>query len=279
MKNKIYFFLFWVLCISCHKEVPIPSYIHIDKMNLTTLSTQGTNSQKIVDAWVYVDNDLIGAFEMPCTFPVLYSGKHTVKIFPGIKENGVAATRIQYPFYSDYETDVTLTAGQKTFLTPTITYSPIANFLWLEDFEAATHTLCKSDFSNDTTYIKITKNISEVFEGTGSGKVELTSGGYYGVSCSKYAVASSGNIFLELNYNCNTEFTIGIQAYDSGNNLLLQTGIVALLPTTGWDKAYVNLATTLRNAGAEKFAVYIAMKKDDNLSSSYLYIDNLKVID
>jgi len=48
---------------------PIPSYIHIDKIDLTTdYSSQGTSSNKITDAWIYVDNELIGAFEMPVTF-------------------------------------------------------------------------------------------------------------------------------------------------------------------------------------------------------------------
>ena len=45
--------------VSCDKEEPIPSYIHIPAFDLNVLSngTQGSNAHNIVDAWVYVGSD------------------------------------------------------------------------------------------------------------------------------------------------------------------------------------------------------------------------------
>ena len=78
-----------------------PSYIHIDSISLTTdYTAYGTASHKITDAWVYVDNELIGAFELPANVPVLKSGVHNINIRPGIKLNGIAATRSYYPFFN-----------------------------------------------------------------------------------------------------------------------------------------------------------------------------------
>ncbi|NTV84545.1 MAG: hypothetical protein HGA23_09650, partial [Bacteroidales bacterium] len=55
----------------------VPSYLKIDSIGFVTDNDlQGTNSQKITDVWVYVDDDLIGGFEMPATIPVLAEGIH-----------------------------------------------------------------------------------------------------------------------------------------------------------------------------------------------------------
>ncbi|HRC92920.1 MAG TPA: hypothetical protein PLQ16_12225, partial [Bacteroidia bacterium] len=44
-------------CNLINPAEPTPAYIQIDTINLTTnLTTQGSASHKIVDAWVYVDN-------------------------------------------------------------------------------------------------------------------------------------------------------------------------------------------------------------------------------
>ena len=126
--NTIYKFLFsfgffaTLLFSSCelyNPSEPIPAYIHIEKFNLTTdYATQGSNSHKITDAWVYVDDQLIGCFELPATFPVITEGTHKVKIVAGIKVNGIASNRGQYPFYNPYEQIVNFEVGKKITLSP-----------------------------------------------------------------------------------------------------------------------------------------------------------------
>ncbi|MES2398217.1 MAG: hypothetical protein V4549_19535, partial [Bacteroidota bacterium] len=90
----------FISCELYNPAEPIPAYIRIDKIDLATIPGQGTDSHKITDAWVYIDEQLIGCFELPATFPVLYEGSHQVKIAPGIKVNGIAATRSPYPFFN-----------------------------------------------------------------------------------------------------------------------------------------------------------------------------------
>ena len=42
----------------------IPAYIRIENINVsTTTAEQGSNSHNILDAWIFVDNQLIGAFD------------------------------------------------------------------------------------------------------------------------------------------------------------------------------------------------------------------------
>lgn len=288
MKNRIYKFLLFIsplgagVFFSCNKEEPIPSYIHIDGINLTTnYSLEGSSSNKIIDAWIYVDDQQVGAFEMPCTVPVLAEGNHEIKIRAGIKENGIADTRIYYPFYEIVTQTVTLTRGQITTLNPTTTYSQFADFTWLEDFTGASTSVC--DTVNSDTVMKITTASSDVFEGTGSGIVALGSGtnSYMGVSCNKYVLPKDGSpVFLELNYNCNTKFQAGIVGYSSSNLPNYQSSIpLTITPTSGWNKIYVNLTNDVSSATTSvKFAIFFSMIKDATLSTSYFYLDNVKLI-
>src|SRR5580693_7824504 len=70
----------------------IPSYVHIDSIGFTSYYlTQGSNSHKISDAWVYVDQQLQGVYQLPATFPVLATGSHEIDIKAGIEINGIAS--------------------------------------------------------------------------------------------------------------------------------------------------------------------------------------------
>ena len=274
-----------ILFISCNKEEPIPAYIHIDKFTLTTNYTnEGSNSHKILDAWIYIDDQPVGAFEMPCTVPVLYQGTHTIKVSPGIKENGIAETRIINTFYERYESSITLNAGQITTVNPFTKYALNADFAWLEDFDGAGHTICKSDGVTPDAVMKDTSG-TEVFEGTGSGVVNLTANGssYFGETCSQFtSLPIDGSpVIIEMNYKCNTDFNVGIVGYDQGGNIQAQTIAISLNSKTDWNKIYINLSNELQDAagsGAVKFRIFFSMLKDDSLSSSYFFLDNLKLI-
>ena len=102
----LHFFLLCILasaffssCNVINPATPVPSYIRVNSIKLyTDYSTQGSNSNAITDAWVFVDEQVIGVFQMPVNVPILYSGSHTVTIQAGVIVDGIAATRINYPF-------------------------------------------------------------------------------------------------------------------------------------------------------------------------------------
>ena len=104
---------------SCKEDEPIPAYIKIDAVDLTTdQNTEGWNSQGIKDAWVYIDNNLVGAFELPAEFPVLEEGTHNISVGGGILLNGISSTRTEYPMYRFYESTVSLIPEQTTTVNP-----------------------------------------------------------------------------------------------------------------------------------------------------------------
>ncbi|MDQ3048944.1 MAG: hypothetical protein M3R27_15445, partial [Bacteroidota bacterium] len=114
------FLLFLSSCEIYNPAEQIPAYIRVEKFILTTDNfSQGSNSHKITDVWVYVDEILVGCFELPVTIPVLYEGSHQVKLRAGIKVNGISASRAPYPFYTIHEQTVDFQPTKKITLTPT----------------------------------------------------------------------------------------------------------------------------------------------------------------
>jgi hypothetical protein len=270
-----------VLVNSCdiiNPEEPIPSYIHIDKFTLTTNSDQGTSSSKISDAWVYVDDQLIGAFELPKTIPVLYEGTHKVMIKPGIKVNGIAGTRAIYPFYTYYSSDANLIPDSTITINPTITYNSETVFEWMEAFEDGGMSIETTLFS-DTT-IEKTSDIQYVFEGS-SGIIHLDDSNsvFEATSIDKFYDLPVGDdpVFLELNYKTESEIYIGLYANTSTQSNAF--GILYLNKSDTWNKIYINLKTAINNStNATNFQVFFHIEKSSDIHNSVILLDNIKLV-
>lgn len=262
---------------SCKKNDLIPSYIHIDNIVLnSTYETDGSNSNKITDAWVYLDDDLIGIYELPATFPVLATGSHKISIRAGIKINGISMSRGYYPFYQAFSTTVDLQEKEVDTIIPVVTYYP-DKIKWKEDFEEGGITLVKYG-SSDTSFFKTT---DDVFEGSFSAVARLTSDKDYllCVSSGMYDIPQTQSpVFLELNYKTDTEVIIGMFGkLPSGVNDKVETLI--LNPTDTWKKIYINLTFTANyTVNTTDFRVYFESYLPEGQSSSNIYIDNIKLL-
>lgn len=267
-------------CEIINPAEPIPTYIHIPGIDLQVLDTsssgQGSGSHKITDAWVYIDNQAIGAFELPVTLPALVSpGNHRIMVRAGIKMNGIAATRTQYPFYTSYEIDADLQPGQVTSLIPVVKYYTTATFEWIEDFEGSGFKISKSPYGTDTVMKTVTG--SNAFEGVKSGVVNLDANRTYfeGVSSTALNIPKNTPVFLEMNYRCNQTFAVGVYASNSNNPLIA----LNLNASEDWNKIYVNLHEVINTPGFNPpFTFFIGMLKDASVTDPVLYLDNLKII-
>jgi hypothetical protein len=269
--------------ISCEKfkgDQSIPAYLSIDSIYITTdYNKQGTNSQNITDVWVYVDDEFLGAYELPARFPVLKSGTHSLKLWPGVKKNGIAATRIAYEYYVPIQRNVTLKEDSTSKLgILKSTYQVPAFFPWMEDFENAGISLDTTRRS--TAYIDKTPAGSPfTFEGNHSGMVVMDSIHDF-FECqthSEYTIPHS-SVFLEMNFNTTNTLTVGVFSY-SGISVT-QTPILTLNRTNGnWKKIYIDLTTTL-NAyqGMTSFRVYMGTFKDADVKESLILFDNFKIV-
>ena len=128
---------FTTICFlhSCTENITaeIQSYVEINDFDYAENNSKmhphpnSYKSTKITDAWVTMDGQIIGNFEIPCKIPILSQGTHSFDISPGIKVNGIAGTRIKYPFYKKYQTEIILNMDESVNISPKTTYKTDPN--------------------------------------------------------------------------------------------------------------------------------------------------------
>ena len=312
-KSTLFFALVLILSLgftSCRKfegSQTVPSYIHIESIEVDTLTdyfVYGANTHKITDAWVYVDDNLIGTYELPATFPVLKKGPHKVVIRGGIKVDGRSPARDMYPFYMPcvYQ-DLNLVEDSIVNLSPSLSYYPIGdgvNVAWMEDFENSISLL--PDSESDTVMFRCSG--SEAWQSVNSfwsGKVELPPDSLdFTISTADefdfYKGMNGVYCLLEMDYNCNDTFFVGVKYY---KDYSLETlPLVKITPTDKthdkpqrWNKIYINIGPQMNtNSTASYFKIYFT----SNLTTTtdleygheyhpiseprYYYFDNLKLL-
>jgi len=270
---------------SCEKftgEQSVPAYIQIDSLALNTnYATEGTKSQNITDAWVFVDDELVGTFQMPAIFPVLKRGNHQVKILAGIKKNGIAATRIVYEFYKPITWNVGLNELDTVQLgIGSTTYQSTTVFSWKEDFDNETYPISLDTTSNSSVPIRRTPAGSiNTFEGLHSGIVVLdTANDFFECQTHNEYPIPNSPAFLEMNFKTENSLTVGVVLYSTAN--LIQLPIMTLNRTNGlWKKIYIDLTTALNSyPEMQTYRVFLGTFKDADVMQPTILFDNFKVV-
>lgn len=272
--------------ISCNLINPdeeIPTYFKVSKFEIeTNISEQGSNSNSITDVWVNIDGNLLGIYELPAKFPILASGKHEIILRTGIKNNGIAASRIIYPFYTFYTLDTILDENNIMVLNPKSTYKEECIFIWNENFENSGISL--KTISNSDTSLQVVSN--EVFEGNYSGAIFLDSiHRIFECLAIDSVILSRTNspIYLEIDLksdlnNVNKNFEIGLYEINSYN---ATKGDIYFPNSTNneWKKIYIDLSQyVISHYTSKYFKFYIRIILDPTINNASIYIDNLKII-
>lgn len=258
----------------------IPSYIYVDDFVVNPTTSQGTASDNLTDAWVYVDGSYVGTWELPAKIPIHAEGNYNLQLFAGIKKSGFVAQRVTNQFMNSFDTTINSLPNNIDTLTPIITYESTASF-WIEDFEDPGIKFTKLSYSD--TNLVITLAPEEVFEGNGTGKIVFGSSDIIFESRTNETSFNSfprggKPVYLEMDYNSNEVLTVGIYH----NNLsvaLVKEEYINLNPTNGvWKKIYLDLTDIVSpQIRATEFEIYLEVQKDKS-SSPRVLVDNIKVI-
>jgi len=281
--------IFLAGCDKFEGDQTVPSYLKIDSLNfITDPDMQGTSNQKIVDAWVYVDDDLIGGFEMPAIIPVLVEGNHKLEIRPGIVLNGISDTRAPNPVFQPviYE-DFNFFPDSVVAVTGTSSYLSNAEFVWMEDFEDASLAIHES--ANSDTVMARTEP---------AGAPEALIDDYSQYSGITYVdadhpyvqlVSDDGNgdgfvfdrgdfIFLELNYRNNIPMVVGVYIRLT-DNTIEERPFLIINPSENWNKIYVNFTPIVNETlDAVNYTIYIEAQTTAGQESDYISLDNIKLV-
>lgn len=273
----------FITCSKIDKSEQRPAFLKIDNIEFNTnYSQQGSNSSKISDAWVYIDNKLIGIFDLPTTVPITKIGNREIKIISGIKKNGISVDRKKYPFYTEYIIHKNLKADSTYKIEPKVTYKENL-YIWVEDFEDPSFKL--SPYKSDTTMKRITTPANELFEG-GAGIIALNSNQY---QCEMRTNEPNFNnmptnlstpAYLELDYSCNNKVEVGILARNSANEIYERSPLITLNSTNNkWNKTYLYLPDASNFfSGSKEFEVYFKVVNSNAYNDIKVYLDNIKVI-
>ena len=286
MKQRYTAFLLFCLLafVSCDIINPTEeeaSYIEINSVNvITDVAIQGSNAANISDAWIYVDDNLVGAFKLPCRIPVLNSGSHKVSIGAGIQLNGSSTLRTPYLFYRFHDQEnVNLEPSQTTTLSPTFTYFDSLTFAFKANFDDLSGNKLTSTSSSDTT-LSLCPD-ARVFEGAGSCLVELyrDSGFVDFQMIDPVSLPQGGaNVFMEINYKNNQDLLVGLRSYYSGASVQ-EEQVITLRPSESWNKVYINLTRQVSSQiNASNYRIYFQSTKPSGSEKLEILIDNFKII-
>lgn len=305
MKSFRYIFIFGIVLLffSCNRfkgSQEIPAYLKIEPWDFTTnYEVYGAATNSITDAWVYIDGNLHGCFEYKnhddgkyVLVPILDKGDHKVRLYPGVKLNGISSTRIQYPFYKPYECRRELVEGEIETLTPSTTYYSIDSTLMrikmMEDFEEINNIRI---YRIDSTYAELHPidhnadtnawldpidplnhyRSGHVHLGDSIRKMGLASGELYNLP-------NVGNyILMEMDYKCNAEILIGMYIWSSQQGLMNKE-LYYLKSANNWKKVYINFSPTVtENTSATYFKFYLRGAVEEGGEADF-YFDNIKLI-
>ncbi|MBP7496573.1 MAG: hypothetical protein KA792_02800 [Bacteroidales bacterium] len=253
----------------------------VEKIVFTSKISDDVNSQNISDVWVYIDDDIIGAFELPAKIPILKEGKHKLTLRPGIKLNGIDATRAIYSLYSSLDSNIILEPDKILKVNFNTTYVSNLNITWQEDFENPNFSLVKTERS-DTT-VKQAKNENYSYFEYGekyAGRVYInTDKPYFELVCDTSLTLPRNYkpVYLEMDYKTSCDFTVSLKITTTSQSYMQEYLTITAAPY--WRKIYINLTPYANlDSKAKSYKLYFSHRLETGKTYDELFFDNLKLV-
>lgn len=254
-----------------------PAYIRIDTIYLdsTSYDSTGSVSHRIRYAWVYLDDNLQGVYQLPVVFPVLADGSADIRIYGGVQENGLSSTLSRYPFYDPFDMPGIFAAGDTLELAPHIRYNKGLKIgdAYMDDFEDGF--LGKYEkvpgYGGSFQYVSDPANACE---GTGYGSLFLQEGDIDLMIESDIMAIPKGKAgyFIEMNYKNNCGFVVSLQDGTS------ELAVGGLNPRDYWNKIYFNITDQVDGTPGTNLKILIRVPQDTTIPNQMVYLDNIKLV-
>lgn len=260
----------------------LPAYVHIESVDLEASSQQGTDNHKISEVWVFDGGKMLGAYQLPAYVPVLKEGSTSFSLRAGIKNNGIANSRIMYPMFEPIDLDLLLEPLDTVSVALVYEYKDNVSFMH-EEFEDPGVKLAETNSSQ--VDMRVLNHPDSVFEGSGTGFVSIPDDFVFWQARwqEQMNLPAGEQMWLELNYKCNNTFATGLYAISGSEEIKSLTFI--LNPTTNdageaqWNKIYIELTETAANyLTADHFKLYFECSKQASVETAEVWLDNIKVV-
>jgi hypothetical protein len=268
----------------------IPSYVYFEGFNLvenpnfTFSQSSDLLTQDIRDVWVYVDNEYIGAYPLPCSIPILKEGKHKIDLRPGIIYNGMNNMREEYSFYTSYIDTLDLKPGEEIRVgKQNIMYnSNKCNIPFKETFESYFVNFRQADVvAEEPKTMTVIRNDSVAY-GSNCGAIYFEEGGHNKyISVDSIYCNNPLGLILEIDYSSNIPFEIGLYGRSSSAEANKYISAVRLTPPANnqWQKSYIILTKVWDALGYPlNFHIYLEAFNPNDTKNSFVHVDNIKVV-
>lgn len=269
--------------LGCAKEQPQASWVILDSWTLNenpdSQADQGVMTHDISQAFVNMDGQILGAFELPAKFPVIGDGEHKFVIIPGIINNGISATKKRFPFMEQFEQTITLVKGDTITISPSTQYYDDLNFL-IEDFESPS---IQFDYANESTATLTREDDPSILNWGGYyGSILLndTDSIFSGVTTFGEVLPKQGaEVYLEFDYMNSNSLLTGVVSY--GNGTYHEDPNIQVNPQENpvWKHIYVDMKEIISFRTESPFAdMNFTAILDETGTQKFIYLDNIKVI-
>lgn len=282
MKKYVLLFSLVFILFSCVKNNPDPAWLEVTEwtliQNVDPQSYTGELTHQFTNAWVYVDDELIGVFEVPFKIPILMDGAKEVRLYPAILNNGISATKKIYPFVEAHSEVVNLVPNQVVTINPVTMYANNTQF-WIEDFEGG------DKFSaHSTSTATLTKNNDPTYSQWGFyGELNLSDNQnlWIGDSESMNLPQQNAEVYLEIDYYNTNSLDTRLLAY-VGTDVTERPNI-RINPQDEseikWKKIYIELREIVSGSiNATNFKQRLVAQLDSTGTNTRILIDNVKVV-
>ena len=284
MRLVVQVFSLFILVSSCVKNNPDPSWLQVNEWqlnsNIALSGLEGELTESITNAQVYIDDELIGIFEVPFRIPILKTGAVNVKVYPVVINNGISATKKLYPFLERYEIDAELVQNEDLVINPVTSYKSFTNF-WVEDFEDINNSI-EDDATSLATLQLSNENLTS-FNGNFYGKVVLNEVDTTWVAntTDQLEISKGSECYLEIDYYVTNDLYTGLLFVSpSGNENNVNVRLNGQEPeNVVWKKIYIELKELISaSPNNTQFLQTFTAFLDEGESEGLICIDNIKVL-
>ena len=284
MRVLLYLVLVGLLS-ACIKNNPNPSWIKVNPFvlvaNPSLSGSEGQLSQDIRDVWLYIDDQMIGCFQTPFKIPILKDGNVNIKIYPAVRNNGIASDKKIYPFMNVYEINSKLVKDQTLTVNPFTNYVDNLNF-WIEDFEDASIKI-QDDPNTSMASLFVSSDNLTPFNGFNYGKVVLTETDSVWVAntTEQLSIPKNKPCFIEVDYFNTNTFVQGFLALSLNGNFYQDNAGFneQTFNAVKWKKMYIELTELIGNSiNGSNFVQTFKAKLDSLQTETFICIDNIKIV-
>ncbi len=281
-------------CEVINPSEEIPCYLRIDSITFVDSAQSppvivSRKTQRIIDAWVFIDGKLIGIYEYPFTIPVILSdGTHRVRVYAGISRNGTASDKEIYPFFTRFDQVVDFKKGETDTVKPRFAYDysimkfpPEAVGQFPEGFEGA-GTIFKMIKNGGVDTLLKEDNDSLVFNGNYSGLLVMnaTAPKLTMETSKAYSVPTNRRpVYFEMSFKTDVTLRLGIYGINNATSGVTDVPFINLNPTNGeWKKVYLNFTDEVSSFTNTKFKIYLKADHNTTLPESKILLDDIQLI-